>query len=146
MSVITLKKKEYDDIFKVEVIGKKNLEIYYNAFDILNTLIKKDHIILKYVQNKEVIGFVIVKIYENKRYHIMSIAVSDIYKKNNIGTKLIQYIKDTYDVAKISLYVQSCNTIAISFYKKNEFKIINTIEEYYKTLKCKSAYYYEWEK
>ena len=143
MSIEILRSGQINDIFQLEKIGKVSLPIYYGAFHIINTLKDDKSIILKYITDNKVSGFCIIDINEDKRYHITSIAVDKNHRKKHIGTKLIEYIKNNYDVNIISLYVQSCNDVAINFYKKNGFKIIEKEEDYYTTLPHKEAYYCE---
>ena len=142
MSIEVLKNGQTNHIFELEIIGKNSMPIYYNAFDIINTINEDNSIILKYIENNKVLGFCIIDINDN-RYHITSIAVDENHRKKQIGTKLIEYIKNNYDVSVISLYVQSCNDVAINFYKKNNFKFVKKLENYYTTLKNKGAYYCE---
>ena len=76
----------------------------------------------------------------------MSIGITDQYRKNGYGSKLIEYIKKIsikLKIKKLSLYVLTINKPAINLYEKHKFKKIFVDENYYKTLKTKSAFYYE---
>ena len=70
-----------------------------------------------------------------KCIYIMTIGVLDEFRKMNIGSNLIKYI---YNIALeidncigVYLHVICYNDIAIKFYKKNNFKKVNKISEYY---------------
>ena len=94
--------------------------------------------------NNKIVGFCVVKKY-GKRHHIMSIAILEEYRRKGIGMKLINKVKED-DNHKISLYVQSTNDIAIRFYKKNGFKNIKLLKDYYESLDDKNAYYFNFMK
>ena len=65
--------------------------------------------------------------------------------RKGIGMKLINKVKED-DNHEISLYVQSTNDIAIEFYKKNGFKNIKLLKDYYESLDDKNAYYFNFMK
>ncbi len=68
----------------------------------------------------------------NNNYHIMSLGVENDYRKMGYGTKLLNHAKDNIEFCKsLSLYVHAENDVAIAFYKKNGFKIIKEMKDYY---------------
>ena len=75
----------------------------------------------------------------------MTINVLDAYKRNKIGSQLLQELirlhKDMKEISYINLHVQVCNEIALKFYLKNGFENVKTIENYYTDIEPKAAYY-----
>ena len=82
------------------------------------------------------IGFIIINHIEKNRNHIMSIAVSNEFRRKGVGKALI----NTAHNKMISLYVQNGND-AIKFYKNFNFQILNKLENYYDNLEEKCAYF-----
>ena len=131
-----------DDLEEIENIGKVSLPIYYKQMELLFLLLDKSYNMYKLSKENNILGFVIIKYFpDENRHHIMSIAVLPKYRKNNVGTTLINKIL-TLNSKKISLYVLTTNIAAINFYEKNKFIKKKTILDYYKTLETQSAYYY----
>lgn len=61
------------------------------------------------------------------------IIVDDEYKRNKIGTKLLNYMKDfvkANNILSLELTVWGYNKGAIEFYEKNDMKVKRTIYEY----------------
>ena len=138
-----------NDLLHIEKIGESSLPIYFNFEDLINIFNDNEFYLIKvYKKSKNksnlIVGFLIAKLYENKRVHIMSIAIDKNYRRRNLGTKLINYLKNNINHNKISLYVLVNNFPAIKLYEKNNFYNIKKIENYYETLEVKDAYYYEY--
>ena len=133
---------EYNDFVTIENIGYQCLPIYYKLYDLLQFNSNK-HILLKATINNSIVGFIITE-KKNNYLHIMSIAILKKYRQMNIGTKLINSIKEKSN--KISLYVQASNSIGIKFYEKNLFTKTKLITNYYDNLDCNDAFLYTYEK
>ena len=132
------------DLSEIENIGEKSLPIYYKVSDLYYLLLDKNYICLKAKLEKKIVGFIIVKYHDDlNKNHIMSISVLKKYRKKGVGSKLISALKLFSKNKCVSLYVQKCNTIAINFYVKNSFIIINEIKDYYESLENKEAIYLE---
>ena len=87
--------------------------------------------------NEEVQSY--IKCEDYRFAYIMTIGVLDEYRRMNIGTKLLNKIinialTDNLCVG-VCLDVVYYNQIAINFYKKNNFKKVSTIKNYYTNLK-----------
>ena len=134
---------EYNDFIEIENIGSKCLPIYYKIYDLLQLNKSSDYIMLKASINDKIVGFIITEKI-NDYLHIMAIAILKKYRNQNIGSKLINFIKNTYN--KITLLVQASNKIAINFYKKNLFTKTSLLKNYYENLKCNDAFLYTYEK
>lgn len=84
-----------------------------------------------YLLNNNVIGFCFYQdIYD--RLEITYIYVKEEYRKNNIGTKLLEYlINNNKDKHNITLEVRKNNIPALKLYEKLSFKKVALREKYY---------------
>ena len=75
----------------------------------------------------------------------MTINVLEPYKRNKIGTQLLQELinlhKDIKELSYINLHVHEINEIARNFYKKAGFEEVKKIDNYYTDVEPKGAYY-----
>lgn len=117
-----------DDINKIIELGtliNKNFKKVNNIEEELN----KENII-GYYEDDKLVGFLIYeKLYEI--IDLLYIIVEPIYRRKNIGSKLLEYLIDNYTYDKILLEVRCDNVNAIKLYKKYNFKIINVRKKYY---------------
>ena len=127
-----------DDLDCMETIGKLSLPIYYKKKELFSFLNDKYHILRKITYDNKLSGFYISKLHED-RIHIMSIGIHPEKRNKKLGTKLLEYIKNSN--LPITLFVQQSNKIAINFYKKNDFKVLKSIGRYYYNLECNDAYF-----
>ena len=111
-------------IIETNNIDKIFNEIFHKELK-LNTYSK----IIAYKENNDIVGFCVYDlIYE--RIEIEYIGVSEAFRGQNIGYKLLKYIIDTYNL-EISLEVNKNNEIAINLYKKLGFKVVTERKNYY---------------
>lgn len=87
-----------------------------------------DPVVFAIFKDKRIIAYIELSIEDwNNRLRVAGIYVEEKYRKKDIGKKLmakaIEYGKENKKRALV-LETQSCNYPAISFYKKNGFKII----------------------
>ena len=130
-----------DDIPEIVNCGRISLPIYYAKDDLLEIINKDDYKILIAENDTKFYGYIIFKInLDKKNIHINSIAINPNFRRVKIGTQLINQIKINYINYNITLYVQSSNLNAITFYKNNSFKIIDEVIGYYSNLICNDAY------
>ena len=100
------------DIYRVAEIGEQSLPIYYEVYHLLEILHDKEYIVYKCEIDNIVIGFIVLKLYEDKHVHIMSIAISKQYRNNGNGTKFLDFLKIKFEEYRITLYVQVKNEVA----------------------------------
>lgn len=116
------------DIDRIIELGK----LINNDFDKLNNiseLISNDNIFGYYLDDK-LVGFIVI----NKCYEVIDllyIVVDKLYRNKSIGSKLMEYMINTFDYERIMLEVRCDNICAIKLYKKYNFKIINIRKNYY---------------
>ena len=127
-----------NDFDIIENIGKKSLPIYYDKNDLI-MLKYTNHTILKIVTlTLQIIGYIIIR-EAIDNIHILSIAVDTTFRKKGIGSQLLNNIK--LKSKNITLFVHTINNIALDFYKKNNFKIIDIMFSYYDNFESdKDAY------
>ena len=116
------------DTEKIKELGK----LINSSFDKVNNIeeLIKDNKIIGYYDNDILVGFLIYEqLYEI--IDLLYIVVEPIYRRKNIGTKLINYLIQNKEFEKIMLEVRCDNNNAIKLYKKFNFKIINIREKYY---------------
>lgn len=118
------------DIETIKVLGKL-INSNFNKVNNIEELINNNKII-GYYENNILVGFLIYEqIYEI--IDLLYIVVEPIYRRKNIGSKLLQFLIQNKEFEKIMLEVRCDNNSAIKLYKKFNFKIINIREKYYET-------------
>lgn len=108
-----------------EQIGKLEKTIFNVSFE---SIYKADRDIraVMYTDNDIVLGFLTFKVHESS-VEIYNLAVEQKYRRNKIGSKLLDVIK--YYTS--SLEVRKSNKTAIKFYEKSGFKQIGIRKNYY---------------
>ena len=124
-----INKLNINDINKVNELGKELNENFIKLFHIEN--LNNNEIIYTYKIENIVLGF--IHIFDNiDNVEILNIVVDKKYRKQHIGSKLLDYIINKYH-KNIILEVNSSNKAAISLYQKNNLKEINIRKKYYGT-------------
>ena len=81
-----------------------------------------------------VVGYILFWIVEEDRGHIISLAVDQNYKRQKIGTKLINTAIATFtkfNIFKITLEVRAENKEAVDFYQSIGFELVEKVDNYY---------------
>jgi [ribosomal protein S18]-alanine N-acetyltransferase len=81
-----------------------------------------------------VVGYIIFWIVEEDRGHVISLAVDQNYKRQKIGSKLINTAIATFtkfNIFSITLEVKTENKEALDFYKSIGFKLNKKVSNYY---------------
>ncbi|EGG25259.1 GCN5-related N-acetyltransferase [Cavenderia fasciculata] len=79
---------------------------------------------------------------EPQTLYIMTFCVLAAYRKLGIGKKLLEFVETTCaknNYCKVTLHVQ-VNSDAIDFYKKYDFTIESTIQNYYRNIEPTDCY------
>jgi len=85
----------------------------------------------------EIVGFVIGKIYTNKKpatAHILTIDVSPKHRQKGVGRSLLQEIEKTFKHKGIKiccLEARANNIEALGLYRKSGYKMVGRLEKYY---------------
>ncbi|CAH1971617.1 unnamed protein product [Acanthoscelides obtectus] len=79
-----------------------------------------------------------------RRLYIMTLGCLYPYRRLGIGTIMVQhvlnYVEQDGNFDSVFLHVQVNNEVAINFYKKFGFEIVETKEHYYKRIEPADAY------
>jgi ribosomal protein S18 acetylase RimI-like enzyme len=128
---IVVRNAYYNDLSSIQQCNMKNLPIYYNIYDYYLFLFQSNQykLIVATIDNN-IVGYLLGE-YQDKNFHILSIAVNPNYRRMSIGTKLIRYIIQNTNKESITLFVHVNNKSAISFYMKNGFTVIKLLDNYY---------------
>lgn len=86
----------------------------------------------------------IERAFGGKRLYIMTLGVLAPYRRSGIGSKLMKNIlelcEQNCEILGVYLHVQVNNEEALEFYKKFDFKIQETIRNYYKRIDPPDCY------
>jgi len=113
--------------------NKTNLPVVYSQDEWKTFIHSQTHIIDYKLDNEKLIGYILVQL-NNNSAHICSLCVDTNYRNKNFGSQLITKMANfLHKINKnfITLNVQTTNTVAIKFYKKNNFHIVETLQHYY---------------
>ena len=135
--------KYIEDLLDIVQIGQESLPIYYKLRHLIEMIQNPSYLIYKCNLENETIGFFVLEICDENKIHIMSIAVSKPYRDKGYGSKILEFLKNTFLKYTLSLYVQIQNKDAVRFYLKHNFEIKDTLINYYDELIHKDAYYCE---
>lgn len=91
--------------------------------------------IVEHIEKKKntLAGYMIYEYLEN-RIHLINFAVSNTYRKEGLGTKLLEKLKEVLTSAKyqkIFLEVRETNLRAQHFFQKNQFEAVSIHKKYY---------------
>ena len=84
--------------------------------------------------NDYIVGYILFWIKEEDQGHIISLAIDKDYRRQNIGSKLVESainIFKKFDIKRINLEVKTHNNVAIYFYKSIGFNCDEEILNYY---------------
>ena len=129
-----------NDSREIENCGRTCLPLYYSKRQLIDMMNDKNYNILKVADENKLVGFLITRIDEDNLGYIISIGIYPEYQNKQLGSKLLDLAKEIMPNRNIILYTQTSNKRAISFYKKNEFIIMNKLDDYYHHISNKNAY------
>jgi len=116
------------------------IEVVESLFDI------DDFFVIEKSKDNEIIGLVAFGLYSLHIGHIMILAVHPNYQNKGIGTLLLEKVVNDLQkqhVRNIRLEVRTTNLNAIKFYEKHNFRIVDTLEQYYADLEDAFLMIYE---
>lgn len=136
IEIASMELHDVDDLYKC---NKTVLPVYYTRQQHREFIENRDYLLLKAIDNqkkKSFAGYIIGRLENSKRFHIVSIGVYAKYRRQKIGSLLTSDIENKIrtkfsDVLFLSLNVQTTNSIAIEFYESRGFKKVRTLDNYY---------------
>lgn len=83
---------------------------------------------------QKIIGFIVgVRYYENSG-RILMIGIQPVFRKKGIAKSLLKQLLKEFQkqfITTVELEVKTTNQSAITFYEKNDFKIVDQLKEFY---------------
>ncbi|MFA5197800.1 MAG: N-acetyltransferase [Patescibacteria group bacterium] len=119
------KKEIAEQSYKINrYYSEKGLTKRYSKKD-FSTFIRRKELNCK-IKDKKVIAFTVIKKYPSipERVNLGVIAVRPYYRKKGYGKKILQSLFENFRGKNVILNVNSKNTHAVNFYKKNGFRVI----------------------
>ncbi|KAM0673433.1 N-terminal acetyltransferase A complex catalytic subunit ard1 [Gurleya vavrai] len=133
-----IKEMEYSDLQAVQNINLRNLPENYNMKFYIYQLATNPGLSFICTVDNKTVGYIIGKREEEKKNHghIISLCVEKDFRKQGIADSLVKKFLETFkknsnEKPKIGLKVRVSNSIAIEFYKKRKFSIVDTEKKYY---------------
>lgn len=127
-----IRKAIYNDICAINNLGRQLFDNFEKIYDIINYIQDENYII--YVNEEENINGLLIAYNNYETIELECIVVDSKCRNNGIGTKLFDFLlhNASADIERIYLEVSEINKVAIKFYQRNGFKIINVRKKYYK--------------
>ena len=134
--MLTIRQFQPTDMFSVIKLASETLTERYNPsiFNYFYETFPKGFIVAE--KTHKIIGFLIGVKIDSENAKILMLAVLNRYRKQSIGTGLLdQFLKITSieKIKRIKLEVRTKNKSAIKFYQKHGFKIEEKQKEFYQT-------------
>jgi ribosomal-protein-alanine N-acetyltransferase len=132
--VLTIRRVQPNDIFPIIALAYDTLPERYNPA-IFNQLYENSaESFLVAVHDRTHIGFLIgVKTTQTKA-RILMLALKETYRNKGIGSALLQrFLSDMqhHGVTSIELELRISNQVALNFYKKHGFELVNIVPHFY---------------
>ena len=132
--MLTIRNFQPTDMFPVIKLASETLTEQYNPslFNYFHETFPQGFIVAE--KAHKIIGFIIGVKVNMKTAKILMLAILKPYRKQKIGTALLnQFLKEISieGIKQIELEVRTDNNKAIKFYQKHEFKIIKKITKFY---------------
>ena len=125
-----------NDIFPVIKLASETLTERYNPslFNYFYETFNQGFLVAE--KHHKIVGFIVGVKTSSKDARILMIAVSEKQRGKNIGSALLNYFLKEIIIQKIKqveLEVKTRNNVAIEFYRKHRFTIIDTIPKFYQS-------------
>ena len=123
-----------DDFYSIENIYNTHFDTFWNTSTLKSELENENSQCIIAKLNSEVVGFASIW-YSVDDAHVTNIAVHVDYRKQNIGSKLIEELirlAKEHNKSSLTLEVNTKNTIAQKLYLKYGFINLGTRKKYYK--------------
>jgi len=110
--------------------------VRYNRYAIDYYISLPNSIGLTEIKDNNLIGFIIALVATKESANIVTVDVDPRFRKQGIGSRLLQAVMGIlkkWKITKITLQVSVDNTLAIKFYQKHGFNIMEILPNYYPT-------------
>ena len=111
------------------------LHLFYDTDALIKQMDENQQFILA-VENEQPLGFASFAVYDKKEptvFRLHKIYINPQHQGKQIGNKLIEFVVNTIrnkNASALLLNVYRNNSIAVNFYKKNGFEIIESLDKY----------------
>ncbi|WP_294395788.1 N-acetyltransferase [uncultured Clostridium sp.] len=92
-------------------------QYWINNFDLVKEMIANSDVYI-FEENNIIKGFIGIV----DQNYIAGLFVRDIYQRDGVGKELLNYCKSKYSSLMLDVFIKNKN--ALSFYQKNNFKVI----------------------
>jgi ribosomal protein S18 acetylase RimI-like enzyme len=125
--MIKIRKATISDVINIQKCNQTCLPMYYNILELAAMMFI--NVMNVACHDDKIVGFIICEKQKNNNIHILSFAIYENYRRRGIGSQLLESIASGFNT--VTLYVHTINDSGINFYKKNGFKITETMNNYY---------------
>jgi [ribosomal protein S18]-alanine N-acetyltransferase len=123
-------RRDMADVLQTEVAS---FEYAWTEDDFLRCLRQRNCIGMVAEVNDRVVGFMIYELHKNK-LHVLNFAVAPQFRKRGIGTSMVAKLfgkLSSHRRGKITLAVRERNLAAQLFFRKQDFKAVRVLRNYY---------------
>lgn len=126
-----IRKAEVKDVFQIKYLEEKTLKATLGTSFIIQELEDNPFsYYLVYEINNKIVGYLSSRIIDFE-VEILNVVVDDDYQRQQIGTKLFNYLIENNEIKEITLEVRKSNKIAKNFYSNLGFYKIGIRKNYY---------------
>ena len=124
------------DVSQLAACNKAVLPVYYSKPMFRQFIKDPTYLLLKATTGTTFLGYIIGRLENPQRFHIITFGVYPKHRRLGLGTKMMHQIEmlaqEVYpEVQFLTLYVQESNADAIGFYERYGLKRIQVKEDYY---------------
>ena len=134
--MLTIRRIQPQDVFSVIKIAHESLPERYSPtiFNSFYESFPEGFLIAE--KHHKIIGFLVGIKTHDTRAKILMLSVNNNHRKQGIGSALLtQFLQEMLlqNIKQVDLEVRTNNKIAITFYKKHEFDIMETMARFYQS-------------
>jgi ribosomal-protein-alanine N-acetyltransferase len=135
-----INKVTLEDLIEIHNLEQKVFKDDAFAKDLIKKLIRRNTFFLKLEKSgfkRNIIGFVIIVKDRADRVNIVNFLIKPKYQNKGFGSLLLKHtldkVRELGEIKRIVLNVKINNKMAIKLYEKFNFRIIEKLENYYKS-------------
>lgn len=138
---VKVRKATVDDAYKMDIINRKVMSCNYTYdfwFVSLASECSSSYVLMI---NNEIVGYILGGIIQDENLrqvgYVYSVGILEEYRRRGYATILFtafeENLKSRYNIDSVTLHVRKgkTNKGAVSFYLKNDYKIVKTVKGYY---------------